>query len=470
MSTTPGAPDLEARLRAALAARADLVRGEDLSPLATTTPLRPRWSSPWVLLAAAAVVLLVLGVVLQGVGVRTRSDEVAPEPDAPRLELPADVGQDWEADDLSSPARLDLDGDGRNERVEFLAEPTEGFDGRTRLQTTLSTTGEQAYGIAELGTTIGTSALDPVDSDDDGDQELVLHVDDLTAVGGGGRPLVFDLRDGLLVQAPVEQPDLLVRADVPEPGEGTEHYEMVRVHDYWIEDGDVWSSRSVDAFASGQMYLLRPERSLVDTWTWALGADGVLRPEEAGCRVKGPESLTDCAAGQVDDPPVVSPVVTGTIGIGEQASFDEGYAFTVRLGAVADPSLVIEGADGRTINHGLEVGDPRVSTTQPSAIFFDGASVLVTSASDPDFLQVLVQDGPRMQALRPVGEITLSTDGGVRTWLTRNGALVSVVATEEAHTWRAWQWVRVSGSEMAAFPTGTVCFDDVEDPATARGC
>ena len=68
MSTTPGAPDLEARLRSALAARADLVRGEDLAPLATVTPLPPRWSSPWVLLAAAAVVLLVLGVVLQGVG------------------------------------------------------------------------------------------------------------------------------------------------------------------------------------------------------------------------------------------------------------------------------------------------------------------------------------------------------------------------------------------------------------------
>lgn len=470
MSTPPGAPDLEARLRAALAARADLVRGEDLTPLATITPLRPRWATPWVLLAAAAVVLLVLGVALQGVGSRTRSDEVAPEPDAPRLELPADVGRDWEADDLSSPARLDLDGDGRREQVEFLAEPAEDFDGRVRLQTTLSTTGEQAYGIAELGTTIGTTALDPIDADDDGDQELVLYVDDLTAVGGGGHPLVFDLRDGLLVQAAVEDPDLLARGQVPVPGEGTEHYEMVRVHDYWIEDGDVWSSRSVNAFASGNMYLFRPERSVVDTWRWVLGDDGVLRAEEAGCRVQEVEALTDCAPGQVDDPPAVSPVATATIGVGEQASFDEGYAFTARLDAVADPSLVIEGADGRTIDHGLEVGDPRVSTTQPSAIFYDGASVLVTSASDPDVLQVLVQDGSRMRALQPVGEIGLGSDGNVRTWLTRNGALVSVVATEDADTWRAWQWVRVSGSEMAAFPTGTVCFDDVADPDTARSC
>ena len=202
MSTTPGASDLEARLRAALAARADLVRGEDLTPLATVTPLRPRWSTPWVLLAAAAVVLLVLGVVLQGVGGRTRSDEVAPEPDAPQLELPADVGRGWEPATLSRAPRLDLDGDGTREKVDFLAEPTKDFDGRFRMQTTLSTTGEEAYGIAKVGTTIGTNVLDPIDADGDGDQELVLYFDDPDAgPGGGGHPLVFDLRDGLLVQA-----------------------------------------------------------------------------------------------------------------------------------------------------------------------------------------------------------------------------------------------------------------------------
>ncbi len=126
---------------------------------ATVIPLRPRWQSPWVLLATAAVVLLVLGVVLQGVGGRERADRLAPEPDpdAPTIELPADIGRDWKSDDLTTPARLDLDGDGIKEKVDFLGEPTKKFDGRTRLQTTLSSTGEEAYGIAELGTTIGTS-------------------------------------------------------------------------------------------------------------------------------------------------------------------------------------------------------------------------------------------------------------------------------------------------------------------------
>lgn len=469
MSTTPGAPDLEARLRAALAARADLVRGEDLAPLATATPLPRRWSSSWVLLAAAAVVLLVLGVVLQGVGGRTRSDEVAPEPDAPRLELPADVGRDWKADDLSSPARLDLDGDGRKERVDFLAEPTEDFDGRIRLQTTLSATGEQAYGIAELGTTIGTTALDPVDADDDGDQELVLYFDDLSAVGGGGYPLVFDLRDGLLVQAAVEDPDLLVRGQVPVPGEGTEHYEMVRVHDYWIEDGDVWSSRSVNAFASGNMYLFRPERSVVETWRWVLGNDGVLRPGEAGCRVKGPESLTDCAPGQVDDPPVVSPVATETIGVGEEATFDEVVPFSVRIDA-GDPASLVVAGPGRMSSSYLatRVPDPLVNRQQPTAITSDGVSLVVTSASDPSVVQVLAQSGDFLSRLMPVGDVSPGAEG-VRTWLTQNGALVTVVPGAD-DTWQAFQWVWVAREQMAAFPTGTVCFDDVADPDTARSC
>lgn len=249
---------------------------EDLTPLALVADLRSRWQASWVLLATAAAVLLVLGVVLQGTGGRPRSDDVAPRPDRPRIELPADIGRDWKVADLSTPARLDLDGDGTPERVEFLAEPTSDFDGRIRLQTTLSTTGGEAYGIAELGTTIGTTALQPIDADSDGDQELVLWYDDVTAVGGGGYPLVLDLREGLLVQAVAQDPGLLVRGDVPVPGAGTEHYEMVRIHDYWIDGGRLLSSRSVNAYAAGNMTLLRPETIVVDTWEWALGEDGVL--------------------------------------------------------------------------------------------------------------------------------------------------------------------------------------------------
>ena len=313
MSTT------EDRLRAALAARAELVRPEDLAPLAPVVPLRPRWQSPWVLLATAAVVLLVLGVVLRVVGPDPRSDRIAPKPDESRveLELPADVGRDWTADDISTPARLDLDGDGTKEKVVFLGEPAEDFDGRTRMQTTLSSTGEEAYGIAELGTTIGTGALPPIDADGDGDQELVLWRDE--SYSGpylGSFPLVFDLRDGLLVQAVPDEPELLVRGQVPVPGTKTEHYEMVHEQDYWVDDGALWSSRSVNAYATGNMTIVKPMVTVRDAWTWRLAADGLLEHVDAGClrydvMVESPEP---CDEGAVDDLPPVGEVASGTFG------------------------------------------------------------------------------------------------------------------------------------------------------------
>ena len=472
MSTTPDTLDVEERLRAALAARAELVRPEDLAPLAPVVPLRPRWRSPWVLLATAAVVLLVLGVVLQGFDGRERSDRIAPKPDESRveLELPKDVGRDWERGAESDPARLDLDGDGTKEKVDFLGEPTKKYDGRTRLQTTLSSTGEEAYGIAELGTTIGTSALPPIDADGDGDQELVLYRDELySGPVLGNHPIVFDLRDGLLVEVVVEDPDLLVRAEVSVPGTATEYYEMVRPHHYWIEEGRLFSVRAVNAFASGNMMTMRPETYLMDTWEWELGEDGVLRPVESGCRAQGPESFVPCTPGQLDSIPVVSPVATTTIGVGEQADYADGYRFTARLEAFADPSLVVEGEDGRTVRYEPGVADPEVNVQAPTDIFFDGASLVLTSASDPSYVEVLVQDGDRFRPLQPVGEIALADEGVIRTWLTRNGALVTVVLDED-DTWQAWRWVMVSRTEMAAFPTGTLCFSDVEDPSTAERC
>lgn len=471
MNTHDTVPDIEERLRAALTARADLVKPEDLAPLAPVVPLRPRWQSPWVLLATAAVVLLVLGVVLQGLGRDPRSDDVAPSPDERvELELPPDVGRDWEPTTLSRPPRLDLDGDGTDEVVTFLAEPTTSFDGRFRMQTTLSSTGEEAYGIAEVGTTIDTNALDPIDADGDGDQELVLYHDDASTVGGGGHPLVFDLRDGLLVQAGVDDPELLVRGQEPVPGAETEHYDLVRLHDYWIEDGRLYSSRSRNSFARGNTSLVRTETVVVDAWEWLLDDDGVLRPESVGCLRSGLESLAPCEGDEEEELPYITPVATDSFGIGEGATFTEGYRFTARLEAVADPSLVVEGDDGRVLRYDdFQVADPRVSTVQPMAVTADGVSLFVTSASDPSYVKVLVQDGDGLHALEAVGEIELHDRDDVRTWLTRNGGVVTVVEGDEG-TWQAWVWTMVSRTEMAALPSRVVCFDDVDDPATVRRC
>lgn len=468
---------IEELLIAALAARAELVRPEDLAPVTPVVQLRPRWQSPWVLLATAAVVLLILGAVFQGVRPAPKSDEVAPKPDAPQVDrtvdpqvdLPADVGRDWTADDLSTPARLDLDGDGTKEKVVFLGEPTKKFDGRIRLETTLSSTGEEAYGIAELGSTIGTTALEPIDADGDGDQELLLYYVDLDAVGGSGYPLVFDLRDGLLIWATVEDPELLVRGDVPVPGGQTEFYDLVRTTDYWIDDGKLFSGRSEDSFARAGMTRINPPAIVLETWEWRLGDDGVLRPEAAGCKELRFE-VAECTgdpSGQVPD--LGAPVET-YVGVGESAEYTRSYPFSVRVEAGDPPLLFVEGYDAGTLRHELDVADPRVSAVQPDSTFYQGGvSLVVTSASDPTLVQLLVQRGERIVVLEPAGEIALENTDDTRTWHTENGSVVSAVAGDD-DTWQLWLWQVSSRNEAFAIPSGTVCFDDVDDPSTMRAC
>ncbi|HEU4338324.1 MAG TPA: hypothetical protein VFR45_13485, partial [Nocardioides sp.] len=327
--------------------------------------------------------------------------------------------------------------------------------------------GEETYGLTDVGTTT-VSALGAIDADADGDEELVLYYDDFV---DGGYPLVFDLREGLLVRAVVDQPELLVRGDVPEPGTETAYYEMVRQHDYWIEDGTLWSSRSVSSYAAGNMTIVKPLVTVRDAWTWRLADDGLLEPVDAGCLRHDvmDDSRTPCEEGAVDDLPDVADAAEDSIEVGQSATFEDGYAFTARLQAGADPVLVVEGVDGRTIDHGLDVADPRILTTQPTRVFSDGVSVVVTSAGDPGYVQVLHQDGDRLRSLDPVGEVDLRGDDTHRTWLTRDGTLVTAVAGDDA-TWRLWYWQMVSGSEMAALPGAVVCFDDVTDPSTIRRC
>ena len=471
MSTTPDTTsEIEDRLRAALAARVALVRPEDLAPLAPVPVLRPRWQSPWVLLATAAVVLLVLGVVWQGVGRDQRSDDLAPRPDrpdGPEVTVPADVGRDWGAALESTPARVDLDGDGRKEVVEFLAEPTEDYDGRVRLQTTLTGSGEESWGVLEVrSTTIGITAEGVVDADADGDDELVVFDPDLS--GTGGAPRVLDLRDGLLVEVLPDEPDLLQRGNVVVPGSDTGLYERIRVHQYWIEDGRLFSGRSEDSFARAGMTLVRAPAVVLETWQWRLDDDGVLRHEAAGCREQMFD-LRECGADPRDLVPDLGTRVDSRVGPGEGVDLTRNYPFSFRLEPGEVPRVVVEGSDGRTLSLDLDVPDPRISTVQPEGVFYDGASLYVTSASDPTLVRILVQRGDRLVALEPVGEVALEDTDDTRTWLTDTGSVVSVVAQPDG-TWQLWVWQMTRGDRVFAMPGGTVCLDDEDAPTAVRGC
>jgi hypothetical protein len=483
MSTTqdtPGMADMEDRLRAALHARTELVRAEDLAPIAPVVPLRPRWQSPWVLLATAAVVLLVLGAVFRGVTGGPRSDDLAPRPDQQQVEVPQDIGRDWSPDAQTKPVRLDLDGDGRKEKVEFLADPSD--PGRMRAQTVLSSTGEEAYGLVETGSRTGVSALGTIDADGDGDQELVLSSNDfMNEVATNITVVVLDLRDGSLVQVTSTDPDLMVGGFVTLSGSETDYYELVRSQAVFVDGHTLVSVRSSDTFAreNASRTVLTPETILGNRYEWTLDDDGMLRPGQPSCAVSAPEApWAPCDAESSTDLPYVTSESTATIGVGEQVALEDGgLGFSARLDAGDPPTLVVDGptADGDVF--AVDVPDPRVHTTSPTDLSSgQGASVLITSGSDPSAMQVVVQpaDQAGLMALRPVGDVPLgtgTTDSGsaYRSWLTGAGVLVTVVA-DDGGSWEAWRWMRVGDQEMAALPWGSICFDDVEDPTTGRAC
>jgi hypothetical protein len=206
---------------------------------------------------------------------------------------------------------------------------------------------------------------------------------------------------------------------------------------------------------------------VLETWEWRLGDDGVLRPEPAGCK-ELVFDVQDCGADSGDQVPDLTPA-TGSVGVGESADVTTGYPFSIRVEAGDPPLLVAEGQDGRTLRHELDVPDPRVATVQPESIFSDGESLVVTSASDPTLVQLLVQRDDRIVALVPVGEVPLENTDDSRTWLTESGSVVSAVAGED-DSWQLWFWQMTKDHRVFALPGTTVCFDDVDDPTTARAC
>jgi hypothetical protein len=163
----------------------------------------------------------------------------------------------------------------------------------------------------------------------------------------------------------------------------------------------------------------------------------------------------------------VSPVATGTMADGEETVFGDPdfYSFTAR---VEGRTLVVEGTSDDPLTYELDLPDARVLTTQPTGIFYDGASFVVTSASDPSLVEVVVQRTEGLRRMEAVGEVPLQNDGDVRTWLTEGGGLVTLVADGEQ--WQVWSWEMVGNAKIAALPNGTVCFDDVDDPTTVRRC
>ena len=453
---------------------------EDLAPLAPVVELRPRWQSPWVLLATAAVVLLVLGVVFQGLGGDPRSDRIAPEarraarsscrPTSAATGRPTTSpprpGWTWTA--TASQEKVDL--------------PRRADEGLRRPDPAADDAEQHRRGGVRHRRARHHDRHQRPRPDRRGRRRRPGAGAPARARPGGGRglyePVVFDLRDGLLVGAVAEDPTCSRSGTVPVPGAADPPLRPGALHEFWVEGGTLCSSRSVDAFAARQhdpaaARDLRGGHLRVAPRRRRRPAAGGRR---AAC-VQVPEALAPCgpAAPRTTSPlrATESRTTFGDRGAGRRPTTAYS-ASRARVEDDAGPSLVVDGPDGRDAELRARgrpsPGSPRCSPTWRSSSTVRRRRHLGVGSRRTS--RCWSQDG-RPEGLagwRRSGEVTLPNDGDGRGRGSPPTAALVTWPRRDDGSWEAWQWRWCRAAEIAALPTGTVCFDDVDDPRRRAHC
>jgi hypothetical protein len=257
---------IEDRLTAALAARADQVRPEDLH--GTPPEARPsllRRPATYVL-AAAACAAAVSAPFLLGGGPGEDAPDIPPATQSPTPTPNGDQvpGGDW-TDVYSYPRAYDVDGDGASDEVVVRTEGEEKLPpGRRRMEVNLSSGGQAAV-ILDYDT-YDLTAIEPVELDGEpGDEILYYRGTEPREIG------VLDLVDGALV-------DLEVPGD---PGLTSQPDADFRARGWFVEDRSLGSYRTVEGgFVPGGTFNGNPPYE-VDVWAWRL-VDGELQAVPQG--------------------------------------------------------------------------------------------------------------------------------------------------------------------------------------------
>lgn len=254
---------LEDRLTAALAARADLVQPEDLRP--ADPPVQPRsWARPvlYGLAAAACAAAIALPFVLGGGG--SDDPDIAPatqtpseSPSAPATPTPAG---DWPV--VDSWRSLDVDGDGaKDQLVTQNASGEEISLEEWRVQVRFASGSVATYPVGEH---FSVNLVDPVDVDGDGADEILLYN------GEEERELMVLRHDGVGGLTGLRIPD--------DPGLTSAPDARFRSRGWWIEDGRLFSYRTVEGgFVPGTSNASPPPYE-VDIWRWDIGPNDRLVP------------------------------------------------------------------------------------------------------------------------------------------------------------------------------------------------
>lgn len=248
---------IEDRLVAALAARAEQVRPEDLEPI--EVPERSRRPRPVVVLlmvAAACAVVIALPFVLGGgdddsAPVQTPSvSETAPSPSEPTPEEPTPTTPTTEPPGatLIDQQRADVDGDGQPDTVRLVLQ---GNDPEEPGEGTLSVDLGSGSGG---GTYVPFGYLrplePPLDLNGDGREQVLLQH---TAGGDSAQLLVFTWHEGGIVQAQYDGDAFL----------GLELDGSGKVADYYVDEGALYSWLRGEPVGTGPVYE-------VEQWSWSI--------------------------------------------------------------------------------------------------------------------------------------------------------------------------------------------------------
>jgi hypothetical protein len=381
----------------------------------------------------------------------------------PGVADPAGDGAGWPVVDR---ARIDVDGDGERDRVRLRHRTDRLLPGRVRVEAELSSGGEPAVVLRDGGLT--AALFGSADPDGDADREVLLYRED-----GPREVTVIDWRG-----------DRLVAVDQPErPPLASSYDRQGRALHWWVDGGDLRSSRSFDGFVGeGGHDAVEPEEYAVRVWQWRL-VDGRLRavPQGRQCvRAERPDEPFPCADTS-GDLPVLLPEATAEIVPGESfAAGVGGDSVTVSLVGEVGPDTV----DAGQVE--LVVSSPGIGTLRAPIPAGWGPSAYRTLVAGPAGPAVLVrqeggdsstmtvfgwsngtlsplrveeaQDGP------PFGGGFGAFDGETRsytTWLTERGELFTRLASDadaRAGRHQVWRWI-ADGAALRAEEVGTVCFD-----------
>ena len=276
---------LEDRLSAALAARADLVRPEDLRE--SSVPQTPRgWRRPATVLlgVAACSAAIAAPFLIHGAGDDRPSPAPATQsPTQSPTQAPVEVeGADWPR--VAGSTAYDVDGDGEPDKVVTRTETGENLtQDPWRIEVQLSSGGVAAVLLSGKGWENGL--IKPVDLDRDGSDEILYYngqesveqpeIGVLDLVGGG----LVDLRRPL------------------DPGITSQPDAQFHNRGWWVVGRDLFSYRTVDGgFVPGTSNA-EPPPYPVDTWQWTLrGGELVPIPQDGKqcLRAKGPDRPQPC--------------------------------------------------------------------------------------------------------------------------------------------------------------------------------